>query len=91
MSETLEERIRRHAVENRDNLIGFYATDIVELLDKRDADYARLVQAARDVVLNMPEFLIDEAREICGNTNASIVLNYRNALAAALPEHAETE
>ena len=86
MSETLEQRIRRHAVESRDELVGFYATDIAELLDNRDADYARMVQAADNLVVNLPEFLIDEAREIWGNTNANIVTNYRNALAAALPE-----
>ena len=53
MSETLEERIRRHAVESRDELVGFYATDIVELLDNRDVDYARLVQLAREAVTEL--------------------------------------
>ena len=50
MSETLEERIRRHAIENRDELVGFYARDIVEILDTRDVDHAALIAAAREVV-----------------------------------------
>ena len=50
MSETLEERIRRHAVTERDELIGYYSGDIVELLDKRDAAHAALIAAARELL-----------------------------------------
>jgi hypothetical protein len=43
MSETLEERTRRHA-ENDDPAVQFhvYASDVVELLDERDATIAQL-------------------------------------------------
>ena len=78
MSETLEQRIRRHAVESRDELVGFYATDIAELLDNRDADYARMVQAARDVVT---EYNIDGDDYDLEGLHLAM-----ETLAAALPE-----
>jgi hypothetical protein len=35
MSESLEQRLRRHAKDNPDKLVSFYPGDVLELLDAR--------------------------------------------------------
>ena len=59
------------------------AADLAEL----QADNARLrlvESAAKELANNLPEFAIEEAREIWLNTNTRIILDARKALAAAL-------
>ena len=59
------------------------AAELAEL--KADNARLRLVEsAAKELANNLPEFAIEEAREIWLNTNTRIILDARKALAAAL-------